>query len=153
MCIRDSDNARVAADVGVRTNKRNVPRAVQKAVRIERQLALEKVVGRVAVEERGGAHQNQPLVFVCDVNEGVGRMDRLFLVLRRLDASGIGGERRRGSNSCCVHRFHIELLADGRYWGRGDSLGKALVVDEGNVKHAESPAAAGGIEKLAASLG
>ena len=46
--------------------------------RIER--ALQIVVQRIAVEQRGGIDQNQSFIFIDDVKIGVERMDRLFFI-------------------------------------------------------------------------
>ena len=80
-------------------------RAGEHAAGVKGHVALEEVVERIAVEQRGRADQDQAFVLVGDVDIGVQRMDGLLAVFRAmLCARRIGGDRRRRGDAAayCV---------------------------------------------------
>jgi hypothetical protein len=78
--------AAVAEDVGVGPRDGDAARTVELALGVEGRRALEEVVARVAVQQRADAclrvsDDDEALVLVADVEEGVERSNRLLFVL------------------------------------------------------------------------
>ena len=86
----------ITQDVGVGSGDGDASGAVQRALRIESCGALEKVIRRIAVEQRaharalafqiGIADDHQALVLVGDVEKSVHQVDGLFFVLLTMSA-------------------------------------------------------------------
>ena len=85
----DHYQAAVAEHVGVRSGDDDPPSAVQNAVRIESERALQEIIAGIAVEQRadagrfafwiGIADDDEAFVFVRHVEIGVERMDGFAL--------------------------------------------------------------------------
>ena len=142
----------VATDIGVVPHDREIPRSAEQIVGIESHVALEEVVERIPVQKRAGADQDQALVLVGHVQIAIHAGHLLLVVLRAMRARGVGGDGSRRSNRRGILRLDVEALPQGRYGGGRDSFRKGLVVDEGDVKHAQPSLAAGGIQIFAAGL-
>ena len=149
---RDHHQSGVAADVGVVPHDRDIPRSAEQIVGIESHVALEEVVERVSVQQRAGADQDQAFVLVGHVQIAIHAGDLLLVVLRAMRARGVGGDGGRRSDGRGVLRLDVEALPQGRYGSGRDPFRKGLVVDEGDVEHAQPAFAAGGVEIFAAGL-
>ena len=93
------DHAPVAGDVRVIARGDDEGRAVEDAIGIEGDGALEEVVARVAIQQRGGVDQDEALLRVGDVEERVERVDGLLFVFGIALARGVHAERGRARRS------------------------------------------------------
>ena len=143
---RDDHHAGVAADPGMGAGDRDAPGSGKDPARIERDLPLQEIVERVAIEQRAGPHHDEPFLEVRHVEVAVHRVHGALEVVGVVRPRRVGG---RGGGRCHAGRIgglHVKLLAQGGYRRRGDPLGEGLVIDEGDVEHPQAVGAAGGVE-------
>ena len=142
----------IRRDVGVGPRNRDVRRAGELCRRVERHGALEKVVGRVAIEERSRPDEDQPLLPVRDIEIAVHRVHLRLLVDRQVRTRGVHRHRRRRGDGGGVAGRDREPLSERRDGSRLNPLGESLVVDVGHVVDDEARRAAGGVKVLPAKL-
>ena len=153
----DDFEAAVAEDICERSGDGDAARAVEFAFGVEGRGAFEEVVARISVEQRadaglGVADDDEALVLVGDVEEGVERGDRLLLVFLDLYAQRVERQRGGRGDGGGELRLEVEALAERRD-RRGDhALRDVLHVHVGDVEDAEAARAHGGVEVLAAQL-
>ena len=107
----DDNESDIRADVGVVADDADGSRAAEDAVRIERDFAFQKVIGRIAVEQRSGTDGDQALFAIGDVEVGIHGVDGLLFVFGVLLASRIGSGRGGCGDSGGVFRRDVKLLA------------------------------------------
>src|SRR5262249_43058165 len=122
--------------------------AGQDSVRIERQRASQKIVGRISVEQRADpgafafairiSDDHQPFFTVRDVKKSVEKGNRLLLVFRKLYAQGVDAEGSGRSDGYRVFGRNEKLLTERRDRSRRYTFGKALVIDVGDVEDAKA---------------
>src|SRR6266404_5484370 len=101
----DHDEGFVREDISEGASDGDAARAREYAVRVERETALQEIVGGIAVEERantgtfrfqvGIADDDEAFFFVSDVEVAVEEVNGLLFVFRQLLAQRIDGERGR----------------------------------------------------------
>src|SRR5713226_9538468 len=147
--IEVDDNKRfVSEDISKCSGDSDSMRAGQDAARIERESALQEIVGGIAIKERAHAgtlrfeiriaDDDEPFFSVRNVKETVEQVDGLLLVFGQLLPQWIDAKCRWRGNGNCIFRWNVEALADGRDRGGGDFLRKVLVVDVGDVVDAQA---------------
>jgi len=112
-------------------------RAGQDTARIERESALQEIVGGIAIKERAHAgtlrseiriaDDDEPFFSVRDVKKTVEQVDGLLFVFRQLLPQRIDAKCRWQGNSNGIFRGNVEALADGRDRRGGDSSEKLLL--------------------------
>jgi len=92
---RHDDNAGVAGNIGIDAKQGDVASAVEQSTRIESHIALQEVVGGIAVDRGGNPPRRSSFILVGDINVTVERMHFLFVVLGPVRARGVGRHSSR----------------------------------------------------------
>ena len=135
---RDNHEACVARDISKSAHDCDCPRTFENVVGVEGQLATQEIVERVAVQERTGRNQDQPLIAVGDVEIAVHRVNVLLVVVRLMLASWVRGHCRGRGYRRGIGGAHEEPLAQRRHRRRHDSLGEPFMVDERDVENPQT---------------
>ena len=149
----DGDQRAIGQQVAPLARQREVAGAGQLAARIEGQGPLDLVVDRITVKQRRRVDEDQTLVAVADVEEGVEQADRLLLVLLEVLAGRVDAHGRRRVDIGRVARRHVQVLADRRERRRCDALREALVVDVGDVEDPQALVTGRAVKVFAAVVG
>src|SRR5438034_980180 len=123
--------------------------ACQETIRIEGNIALQKIIIRIPVDKCRNVRTDQSLLAIRDINEGVKQIDRLLFVFRESHPGWIERESARKRDRRCEFCIHPCALTEWRNRCAHDALRQPFLVDIRDIKDFETARAIRGIEVLA----
>ena len=141
-----------ADNVKIRSRHEALHRAGKFSIRIETDdfFLVEKVVVRIAIEQRADRDHHQTFFAVGHKNPRVNRTHRLLHIFRQMCSQWINAECARQRDARGVFGADVSALAERRNRRGADAFGKAFLINVGNVKNLKAVFAICGVKIFAA---